>query len=317
MPEAVATPVGSDWSAMEMDERRENGSGQRGEKSAPPEPGAKEPPRISGSPAPAYPPAAGVWCGGYGGWYAPPPPWPQPAERGPSSKPRVAGLLLILSGALSLLFAALMGAMLLNIGPIAEMAERSEGDIGELRGVVILENSTPAEGARVTLTDIDRYAVTNESGSYRILNLPVGWHDVEVEMDGYMVVQGSVYVEPLKRFGATIADFQLQPGSGVLQPSGESHTPGERESELERNALPLIRSMGAVCVAAGLIGGVLAILGGWCALQRANLPIVLAGAVGGILSFGFGLGAVLSVIALILLILSVDEFERAGGSKGR
>lgn len=80
--------------------------------------------------------------------------------------------------------------------------------------------------------------------------------------------------------------------------------------------MPFIRSMGMVCVALGLVGGALALIGGWYALQRSNLAVALVGAVGGIISFGPGLGAVLSVIALILLMLSTDDFERPASARG-
>lgn len=52
-----------------------------------------------------------------------------------------------------------------NIDPITEMVERAKGDIGELQGRVVFDNSIPAVGVRVAMTDIERYAITNESGA--------------------------------------------------------------------------------------------------------------------------------------------------------
>jgi hypothetical protein len=110
--------------------------------------------------------------------------------------------------------------------------------------------------------------------------------------------------------GATEADFQLQPGSGD-QRIGETHTPGSKTIPLDQNAQSILRSMGATCLVVGIVMGSFALLGGYFALRTERLGMVALGTLCGLLSFGFAIGSVLALIALILLLLSTDEFERA------
>ena len=67
----------------------------------------------------------------------------------------------------------------------------------------------------------------------------------------------------------------------------------------------------AVCCA-GLLGlfGLLAVVGGFFATGRSNFLYAIAGAICGILSFGFGLGSVLAIVGLILIAISKDEFSK-------
>jgi hypothetical protein len=110
------------------------------------------------------------------------------------------------------------------------------------------------------------------------------------------------------------ADFQLQPGSGE-QRIGEARTPGSKTGPMDPNAQEMIRSFGAVCMVLGVVLGSISILGGYFAFRTEKLGLVALGTLCGILSFGFAIGSGLAFIALILLLLSTDEFERAKKEK--
>jgi hypothetical protein len=266
---------------------------------------------------PAPPP---VYYPPYGGWYAPPPQayGPAPPSRR-SGKPKIVGVLLIFSGVLAIIMGVFFGAMMINVVPWMTDWSNNTSGTGDIDGQVIYMNSTPAAGVNVTVADLGLMATTNETGDYRILDIPNGWHDLKVEMPGYKTLVKSVYVNVMNGAGtsisgtsqgATNANFQLQPGSGEER-LGEARTPGSKTGPMDPNAQNLIRSMGAVCMVLGVVLGTFAVLGGYFALRTEKLGIVALGAVCGLLSFGFGIGSVLAVIALILLLLSTDEFERA------
>jgi len=55
---------------------------------------------------------------------------------------------------------------------------------------------------------------------------------------------------------------------------------------------------------------VFTILGGFSALHRKNYQIALIGAVFGILSWGFYIGAIISFIVLLVLIFSYEDFTK-------
>ncbi len=295
-----------------VEEKVDSEEGTQGKIPPPPGADAARPP-----PAPAYYPP-------YGGWYAPPPqawgPAPQPRRSG---KPKIVGMLLIFSGVLSIIMGGFFGAMMVNIVPWMDEWSNDASGYGEIEGQVIYTNSTPAAGVNVTIADLNLMASTNETGHYRILNVANGWHDLRVEMPGYRTFIKSVYVKIMNAVGTgvsgttggtTEADFQLQPGSGE-QRLGEARTPGSKTIPMDQNAQQMIRSMGAVCLVGGVVLGALSILGGYFALRTEKLAIVALGALCGLLSFGFAIGSGLAFIALILLLLSTDEFERAKKEK--
>jgi hypothetical protein len=66
----------------------------------------------------------------------------------------------------------------------------------------------------------------------------------------------------------------------------------------------------------GVVLGAFTILGGYYAFRTEKLAVVALGTLCGILSLGFVIGSGLAFIALILLLLSTDEFERAKKERG-
>jgi hypothetical protein len=259
----------------------------------------------------------------WGGWYAPPPqvsPAPRPRRSG---KPKIVGILLMFSGVLSIIMGVFFGAMMINVVPWMTDWSNNASGYGEIEGQVIYMNSTPAAGVNVTVVDLSLTATTNETGDYRVLNVPNGWHDLKVEVPGYKTFIRSVYVNILSGVQSGVsmptgdsakADFQLQPGSGE-QRLGEARTPGDKTGPMDENARTMIRSFGAVCLVLGVVLGSFAVLGGYFAFRTEKLGIVALGTLCGILSFGFAIGSVLAFIALVLLLLSTDEFERAKKEK--
>jgi len=277
------------------------------------------PPGMDTGKPPTVPPAPPVYYPPYGGWYAPPPQaWGQAPQPKRSGKPKIVGMLLMFSGVLSIIMGLFFGAMMINVVPWMEEWSNNTSGYGDIEGQVIYMNSTPVAGVNVTVVDLGLMASTNETGHYRILNVANGWHDLKVESLGYKTPVRSVFVRVSDVMGTgknvTRADFQLQPGSGE-QRLGEARTPGSKTGPMDPMAQEMIRSFGAVCMVLGVVLGSFAILGGYFAFRTERLGIVALGTLCGILSFGFAIGSGLAFIALILLLLSTDEFERAKKQK--
>ena len=294
-----------------VEERVVNGEGTQGKIPAPPGAEAGRPPSAPPGPPVYYPP--------YGGWYAPPPQaWGQAPPPKRSGKPKMVGILLMFSGVLSIIMGVFFGAMMINVVPGMEEWSNNSSGYGDIEGQVIFMNSTPSAGVNVTVTDLSLLASTNETGHFRILNVANGWHDLKVELAGYKTLVKSVYVNTNNMMGYSgkgdKADFQLQPGSGE-QRLGEARTPGSKTGPMDPNAQEMIRSFGAVCMVLGVVLGSISILGGYFAFRTEKVGLVALGTLCGILSFGFAIGSGLAFIALILLLLSTDEFERAKKEK--
>jgi hypothetical protein len=278
--------------------------------------GKREGPPVPPAPPVPPPPMPPGYYQPWGGWYAPQPQPCCPPRR--SGKPKMVGVLLMFSGVLSIIMGLFFGAMMVNVVPWMEEWSNNTSGFGDIEGQVIYMNSTPAAGVNVTLVDLNLVASTNETGHYRLLNVANGWHDLRVEAPGYKSFVKSVFVQASDMMGAgwntTRADFQLQPGSGE-QRLGEARTPGSKTGPMDPNAQEMMRTFGAVCMVLGLVLGAFTILGGYYAFRTEKLAVVALGTLCGILSLGFVIGSGLAFIALILLLLSTDEFERAKKEK--
>ena len=64
-----------------------------------------------------------------------------------------------------------------------------------------------------------------------------------------------------------------------------------------------------ICGAIGIVFGAIAIIGGVFALMRKHFALAIVGAVFGLLGMGYIIGAVLSLVALVLILMSRSEFE--------
>jgi hypothetical protein len=249
----------------------------------------------------------------YWAWYGQPAAQYPAPERRRSGKPKIVGILLMFSGVLSILMGVILGAVVFNVVPWAEQMQSSAGGTGEIDGQIIYMNSTPAPDVNISIPDLGLAGATNETGQYRLLSVKAGWHDLKIERAGFKTWVKSVYVTATGDLNTNIrptkADFQLQPGDGEFR-LGDAHTPGSTAIPMDATARSILNSIGTFCMTAGVVMGALAILGGYYAMRTEKLGMVALGTLCGILSFGFAIGAGLSFIALILLLLSTDEFER-------
>ena len=63
-----------------------------------------------------------------------------------------------------------------------------------------------------------------------------------------------------------------------------------------------------ICGGVGIVFSIIALVGGVFALQRKMWALALVGSILGLLTVGFVAGSVMSLIALILLVVSHEEF---------
>lgn len=235
-----------------------------------------------------------------------------------SSKPGVAGTLLIIAGVLAIVLGSLMGSFSVGVGPMWNMmdngANSANNELVNVQGQVIFMNSTPAVGANITIVDLGIMASTNSTGQFKILNVKVGWHDLKVELPGYKAIIQSVEVTKgmmgmnqghnMVWNDYVAVDFQLQPGSGEVR-IGDAHEQGPLSSDWETNGKPFMQNFGAICLVASVIAGAFMITGGYYAIKRTKLPLVVVGSV-----FAMVFCSILGIIAIILVLMSTNEFDR-------
>ena len=88
---------------------------------------------------------------------------------------------------------------------------------------------------------------------------------------------------------------------GTIENSGVTLPPDVSSEDLQ--------SVLSVCGAVLIIFAIIAIVGGFFAIQRKHFFLAVAGAVFGLLGIGFFLGSLLALIGLILVAISRQEFQ--------
>ncbi len=86
------------------------------------------------------------------------------------------------------------------------------------------------------------------------------------------------------------------------------------EDEIDEDIdLDFVETISEVCGILLVVFGIILLVGGICAIKRIYWGVAIGGSIVGIFSLGpMYLGSVFSVIALILLFISKDEFDKKG-----
>jgi hypothetical protein len=228
-----------------------------------------------------------------------------------TSKPSIAGALLIITAIIGFIFAGFAGVAAAVFGDIEGMIGFFSGqDEVDIYGTITVENGTPVENVTVFIIDEEIISHTDENGWYLLGNVPIGNQRIQVEKEGYNTIIYKSFVEPSNNTDSSDFDFGghsnneynfvLEPGDSTIQ----------KGSYTELSWLgPLL----IVCAVIGFILAFLTLIGGIFSIKRKNLGLVITGAIAGIFTLGFGLGSILSIIALFIIILSRKEFKKNQG----
>lgn len=220
-----------------------------------------------------------------------------------SSKPTVAGVLLIITAILGLV----AGVAAVGIGGMGfEMFfEDSEGDVF---GTVTYQNGTGIENVTVSIVGEDLSTQTDNDGYYAIYNVPSGNHKIKVEKDGFNTIIYKVFISN-EDFNVDDPDNDDN-GHDVRQEDNEIDfimTAGDEE--LERGSSTpweLIEGFLVICGALIVIFSIFAMIGAVHAFRRKSWKFALLGSILGLFTI---FGTLFALIALLIIALSRDEFN--------
>ncbi len=234
---------------------------------------------------------------------------PPRSKAGRSSKPGIAGALLIITAVLGLIVSAFIVGGSMFIGDMNEGFEFwGMGDKGDVTGEVLYLNGSSVENATITIVGEDLSTQTDKDGLYIIYNVPSGNQKIKVEKEGYNTIIYKAFISPSEaKWKANVDDNSHQNWDSDNE-YDFIISPGTRT--LDRGSYPpfgMIGSIMVVCAALIIIFSIIALIGGFFALKRKNFKYAIIGAVFGIFT---GIGALLSLISLFILILSRDEFNK-------
>jgi hypothetical protein len=224
-----------------------------------------------------------------------------------SSKPTVAGVLLIITAILGLI----AGVAAVGIGGMGFgiFYEDTEGDIF---GVVTYQNGTGMENVTVSIIGEDLSTQTDQDGYYAIYNIPSGNHKIKVEKDGYHTIIYKTFISS--------SDFNMEDSENddkhhdVKKEDNEINfimTAGD--DEIERGTTTPFRLIEGFLVICGIlivIFSIFAMIGAIHALRRKSWKLALVGSLLGLFTI---VGSLFAIIALLIIALSREEFN--GGNR--
>jgi len=234
---------------------------------------------------------------------------PRPARK-KSSKPTVAGVLLIIAAILGLV--AGVGAVALGSVGFDMFWEDTEGDI---YGVVTYQNGTGIENVTVSIVGEDLSTQTDQDGYYAIYNIPSGDHKIKVEKEGYNTIIYETFISN--------DDFNMEDSENGKDHHDVKHedneinfvmTAGYEELERSGDTPPwgLIEGFLVFCGVLIIIFSIFALVGAVHAFRRKSWKLALLGSILGLFTI---LGSLFALIALLVVALSRDEFN--GGSQNQ
>lgn len=204
-----------------------------------------------------------------------------------SSKPIIAGALLIIVFILGMA----TGLSILLAGE-----DVFEGN-GIYEAKVVDNEGNALQGVEIYLVNQTfPIAETDENGFFKV-NLSAGRHVIELRKEGYNTIRVEVFVLPSNLpFKASMRDeFTMLEGNKIKE---------------EKTLMAMAMDMVPVFAYAIILISFLPLIGAIFCFMKKHFVVAIIGAIFGIFTLGFIIGALLSIVALILLIISRDEFGK-------
>ena len=219
-----------------------------------------------------------------------------------SSKPTIAGVLLVIQAIMSIVGVIFIIAAGMFLGNPADGFMFFGGeDTADITGSVIsFDDKLAVENATITIVGTDLTTTTNARGEYLIYNVPVDNQRIQVEKEGYNTMIRKVFIEP--------GDMNMQMDSNRQSDDEMEFTLTEGDGIIEDGEYPpwdLIRNLVLVCGVALVILTILVIIGAYASFKRENFRLAIVGAIAGTISLGL-----FAFIALFILLLAKDEFKK-------
>lgn len=203
-----------------------------------------------------------------------------------TNRPKIAGILLIfvlIIGIFTTIFSETFIISYLNIASSAGIA-------GSVKLKVIDISNNSIDNATININGINGY--TRNDGTFNIDNIKLGIKPIEISKEGYKNQTYKKLVTPFFNFETVI---KLKEGEG-------------HEDKIEYDSL--------ACSMVLIIFLVFTVLSAIACLKRKHLDIALFGCFISIFTFGFFfIGMIISIIALILIYKSMEEFENGKTGK--
>jgi len=205
----------------------------------------------------------------------------------PKSNAQWAGILLSIVFVLGLLSGLMYGLKWNN-----QEDQWDNNGLSSVHGSVIDENGNAMEG--IAVYGGNKQTTTNTQGQYYLYDLQGEEVSILFSIEGYKDV--SVWID-IRSGGANILEVEMEKGDGNVKLDYRKQI---AEPWPPNYALAPIF----------MISALITLMGSAAALLQENFKIAVTGCLFGIISYGFLIGSILSVIALALLLVDYKQFNK-------
>ena len=187
---------------------------------------------------------------------------------------------------------------------LGQDADEGAGNKVTIAGTVYFEDDV-VEGASVELVGHDETYHTTPEGRYWFYNVSSGKITIKVSHEDYG--KATVKTEIKDRKGELPQEIDI-----ILPEKGEENS---RDLSSDSDDGMNVSTIFFLTFLVFIIATLFALLGGISCLLSRNFKTAKYGAFLGILSFGFLIGSILALIAVILILISKNEFEKTSFSE--
>ena len=204
----------------------------------------------------------------------------------PKSNAQWAGILLSIVFVLGLLSGVMYGLKWNN-----QEDQWDNNGLSSVHGSVIDEKGNAMEG--VAVYGGNKQTTTNNQGQYYLYDIEGEEVSILFSIEGYKDV--SVWID-IKSGGANILEVEIEEGNGNIQLDYRKQI-----------AKPWPPNYALAPIF--MISAIITLMGSAAALLQENFKIAITGCLFGIISYGFLIGSILSVVALALLLIDYQKFN--------
>ena len=177
-----------------------------------------------------------------------------------------------------------------------------DAGLANVQGVVQTDDGSPLEGVEITLDGQNWTWTTNEQGRFYIYDVESGIREVTFNLENYEEQTQKIELEAgrINVVNAVLEEGSCSNNCEYLDKTFEVDNPAE---------VSLLLSVMVI------LFSLMAFYGSIAALKKSDFGTALMGSVAGILSYGFILGSVLSIVAMLMIFSERDTFESAVNTK--
>lgn len=169
----------------------------------------------------------------------------------------------------------------------------TSGGLSSVHGTIIDSDGNSLEGVKIEADDKKTY--TNAQGKYFLYDLIGEEIEIMFTMEGYGNL--NIWIN-IRSEGTNILEVELEEG-------GVNKNIDQRKDVSE--PWPPNYALSPIFIVASII----TLMGSSAALLQQNFRMAVIGCLCGVISYGFLIGSILSIIALSLLLIDREKFDRA------